>query len=1270
MMRLCKLSQKSKQVMTMLLLCFFVISMSASFTGIVHAAKEEENNMSFYAVSTALREYFNNATRPQKSGKTVDGLTVAADNKLNIGDAGAFVAYGEQDWISSARSNSSSSASYESLMNVPTNASGGDPTKALISYARYGYLLGALGLDKSASSGALPTNAIVGGAVLGLYRLAIAVPQFFSAIITILKTLNPFTLFGLAESTSAGGNSMDSIGADDARYGLSSAISAWYDTLYSFSWAVIVPIFFAVLVASMLLFRTANKLTKLKKYCIRIAFIVVGIPLLGSLYTGMLNGVGELISVENTVVTRVVASTFLDFETWASNSRLTPPPGATLSYTTADSAGVDTDTGSGARPTAEALVKLRETAYNINRASGSIPDLPADGSPFATSVSAADGIVWDTTTTDTDVNTTDAKAVRDVVNMLERYSKGDFYYGSDYETKIKAELTAVAALKAEDSAAIYKMFDEATKADKWSGDYLKTAFTDKGFANWHNIFANGNLNDTDTTGVFTTPGAFSNKLKVESGKQSGLSTMSMYNYLNTSFNESNMVVYSSEKAASGFVRQDHRAVTLVGTGWIAFLYWINCVLLLGSSVVLGYFYGFAILFANLKRGIHLITAVPFAILGSMRAIAMVIIYTLMLIIEVVVTIFVYGLILEILMQIPLIFQTPLAAGLNASAVMSDVASGNVATVLLPVILVFSCIVYIVFIYQSIRLRKVVVKGVDEAAAEIINKFLDVNGTPPPQTPSLLQKAGGAVAAGAGMAASQKLMGGNGKDNEKKSRGTNGTSGTTGTAATGDGDGDGEDGDTAVAVKEGAGGKDVKATATKSGGASKLLNNKKLLTGSVDAGGLSPGDRGDNDDPSNVCDTDYYDDYEDYDGDYAGFDNSNDEQADKKLADEVSEASSIGAVPVVSAVDVPKDSVPNNKGVKTPVSKNGPQKGVASAKKNALNNNTRQNDGPTPDVLLVNRDIPKQNSNTRSKISNTVQNSSSVKGVPSINPDTPNNSESNNIGRTNNIASNDNDQSSVPRNNVLGHGDNGVQNNVLNTNPRIPTNNTFNNSNDMQNIAPNTVKPNNRNVMRNNNATLNGAPNNNAPLNNGTVNKSNVPNNVPNSNAPNTINGTQNNNAPVNKGTTTNNGMQNNVPNSNTPNINNGTQNGNAPLNNGMANNNGVQNNVPNNNPRISNNIASNNNNQSSVPRNNAPNNNNRIQNDNSILAKSTTNHTTRRTVIEKDSFGQRDEAVLPKNVPDIVNQRSSNQRSSFGDKFGKKDKLVNPQTTKTTNMKK
>lgn len=84
-------------------------------------------------------------------------------------------------------------------------------------------------------------------------------------------------------------------------------------------------------------------------------------------------------------------------------------------------------------------------------------------------------------------------------------------------------------------------------------------------------------------------------------------------------------------------------------------------------------------------------------------------------------------------------------------------SQGAATMFLTATLLVSILFYIFFMKMALKLRKSVTKSLNEAAADLINKFLDVKGVSPSSQPGVLKQAAGAVAAGAGMAAGERLL---------------------------------------------------------------------------------------------------------------------------------------------------------------------------------------------------------------------------------------------------------------------------------------------------------------------------------------------------------------------------------------------------------------------------------------------------------------------------------------------------------------------------------
>lgn len=753
------------------------------------ATNSDDDKLSLSNVAEAVADYYGEATAPGDSG--VKGLTVYSSSDDNISGAGAFVGYGTKGWFASALSNSSNAPKYSSFASIPTDDKNGNKTNDILNYCRYGYVLSSLGLDTTGWDSSINfVSVVVGGSVLLLYGIAVAVPVMFDAVLGILKTLNPFNLFGVISG-------MDPTSANStlpaALAPLATEVKNWYGAIHAFSWAVTVPIFFTMLVVSLLLFKTTNKGSKIKKYIIRIGFLAIGMPLLGSVYTSALDSMSQFTSAGNSSASKVVASTFCDFEAWANNSRLAVPDGATIGFTTDGATNA-----AGVVPTANSIMNVRGTCYAINAASGAIP---SNGqSPFSsvdTSSKDSENIgkkaaSWDTINTTTDINNdTNSGDVKAITNMLLRYSSStdSFYHSSGYESKVKSELSQAAAINSDTSKGINKLFKDAIKSSFYEKDDAKNLFNNTNYAGGYNVFDNGGLKCSVSGDSNSQTGVFSDKCGSDYSKplpsssnslNQGLSSVSLYNYLNTSFNSGDMTVYSSEKASSGFVRQSHKSVSLVGTGMSSFLYWVNCLLLLGCFSIIGVFYAFSIVFANLKRGIRLIMAVPFAMLGAIRGIVKVITYTIMMLIEVIATIFLYGIVTQLILSISNVISAPFIVGLS-SGIWAVGAVAN-APVFIMIIELITAIVYIIFIKTALKLRKQIVKALDEASSDIISKFIDAQGVPEgKKEPGLIKKGLGAAASGAAMAAGNKLMSGG-----ISGGGDAGVSGSQKTVATGDG----------------------------------------------------------------------------------------------------------------------------------------------------------------------------------------------------------------------------------------------------------------------------------------------------------------------------------------------------------------------------------------------------------------------------------------------------------------------------------------------------
>src|SRR5699024_6530014 len=102
---------------------------------------------------------------------------------------------------------------------------------------------------------------------------------------------------------------------------LSEWVGGWYQVLNDLSWTVLVPVFIAVFIGSALLFKKTDKLGGLKKLFIRLLFIGLGLPLLGSMYTNTISSMSDAADSGNAGSTKIVLSTYVDFEGWALDQR-------------------------------------------------------------------------------------------------------------------------------------------------------------------------------------------------------------------------------------------------------------------------------------------------------------------------------------------------------------------------------------------------------------------------------------------------------------------------------------------------------------------------------------------------------------------------------------------------------------------------------------------------------------------------------------------------------------------------------------------------------------------------------------------------------------------------------------------------------------------------------------------------------------------------------------------------------------------------------------
>lgn len=728
--------------------------------GSAYADKDKAEKYDFYTLSSNVTAYFSDATKPgEGDGLSADeGWTTIAQN---ASEGGNLLGYGDDDvssfsgWLVSKATGSSNTVGYDSLKVRDNDSSSANSAySGVLAYAQYGSLLNALGLDSTSTGLGLHFQNMAFGSIMALlYLLAGGIDTIFSAVIWLLETLNPFKLFfsAISASSTAMANGMTGgQGVPVWMQSLDTWFSGWYQALVNLSWTVLIPLFLFVFIISSLMWKKGNALGGLKKLVIRVLFLGVGLPLIGSMYTASLGVMKDATAGAGMGATRVVISTFVDFENWAKKDRLAVPDNATLQWDSSKQA-----------PTGASVNKLRQTTVAINKlansgAFSSVSDIDVSGlGSISTEAAKAD--------------TTSSGGLKDftyvaAMEMLLRYTTAQSYQASDFDTAIKGRISQQASSGQEQVKSCATTWfnvqaDGSTKADGKGCSATKASDNPV-----LKVREGSGLQASGESGTitFTTSGdkyAGDWVMLGENFNGANLSALSMYNYLNTTFDKNSATTYSSSNAVSSATREYHNSVNLVGSAGVSWLYWVNGAVTLLCFIVLGLGYAFGMFTGAIKNSMHIITAVPFATLGSMAGIAKVVIYTFTMITEIIATMFIYRLVQEIILSIPSIFEGGLEHMFNSMGGFG-VYLKNSGNVTLFTSLV-STVLLILLTWKMMHFRGAFVKGLNEAVTKIVDKFLDTNVAPPAGGGKLMPALAGGVGAGVGSAAANRLMSGRG-----------------------------------------------------------------------------------------------------------------------------------------------------------------------------------------------------------------------------------------------------------------------------------------------------------------------------------------------------------------------------------------------------------------------------------------------------------------------------------------------------------------------------
>lgn len=733
----------------------------------------DDNDASFYKTASVAGSFYDSSLdltgenyNFQKTPDQGSEINAMLGDPSQMANVGAFMGYVDKDypfWDFTNNIAQTTMGTQSRSYTVPSN------NQAVAAYLQYGHALQALGLD-TASSNQFDFMAI-GRMFLGYLSMSVyvgaLVPQVaFSIAINVMKALNPFNW--MVSEAIGGGETVPALA------GVKGFVTDLYNVFAGMGLYVATLILAVGIGMSILFWRKSNNMgSHFKKFVIRLLFIAAGLPFLGMTYTAALNNASDAFAASAPMANKAVAATFVDFAAWAEKNNLALPSGTTIKVN-----GNGSGSGSGTVDMG-GTTSPQTFALKINQASGSL----VDGDDTDAS-NLTDNIMSSRYSGNGQLG-----KILEVFDLLNRFANSTRYTAGAYETYVKtisggkmAEGLKVTGNK-DKYAAVNNILSPDADASKL--DNKDTSFMSDGTPSTFSVSMSGGSIIYTGHGKMSkySPGSVYRKLEngassldkkrlgsranafggATSSGTGGLSTISMYNYLTTKFADDTVTNYSSTKLASDYVLDTHHSVSLVGGGVMGIVYWLNMVSILSFIAVVGTVYAFGLIGGSVKRGIKMVTSIPFAAIGSVRAISKIVGITVSMIVQIYGTLIVYNLVVELFIASQQIFLTPLLTGFNNGNVSAAIIPGMTADyngvtaavtgMALPIVAFIMSIVNIVITIKAVKLRKTLVKSMDEAMAGWVDRFFNSDSARNNlNSRSLGDVVRDGVASGAGMAA--------------------------------------------------------------------------------------------------------------------------------------------------------------------------------------------------------------------------------------------------------------------------------------------------------------------------------------------------------------------------------------------------------------------------------------------------------------------------------------------------------------------------------------
>lgn len=579
----------------------------------------ENFDFSFYQLASRTSVEFQQAIL---DGDAKDMLSSAGSK---TGCAGTYLGYTKGanttlHVLASRNTQNTMTYSYKSINGIGKLVAG-KSTKSgygFKAYTRYGRILNDLGYDEVGTQVTKTFRLLTGAVLIVAYYLGVAVPFFFGFILDFLRAFNPFALIGIGtDKLATYGGSLEVIAG---------RFSDFYDILYNMSLFVTLPIIAAFTFGLALLMggRQAGQkaVGSVLWFIVRILAVLFAVPVIGAGYTHFLDEIDQMHVFGPESANQIIYSEVVDFQGWAHKTSLSPPEGITLKWTS-----------DGAELPKEGI---RNGARKINVLAGheAAKTTTAKSSKFAKGYEQgkSTGMEMSLSEYNYDNNQSAREQMGEINDLLIRYSRADVYSSSTYESEVKE--VVLKRVADGDRSVKGMILDGITGSVR---PYSCTVGT---------LYGNGTLKWSKSKGY--TAGEVEGDMLTGSR---GLSTLGMFNYLTTRFDDSQMVMYGANVSNSERVKDTHMSVTTVGSGVYGFLLYLQTVVSLFCIGIIGFVYGLGIIGISFKRGFATLMALPGMMLGSKQFMGKFFVAAFMLFVEILVTIGFYSLFCELILVV-------------------------------------------------------------------------------------------------------------------------------------------------------------------------------------------------------------------------------------------------------------------------------------------------------------------------------------------------------------------------------------------------------------------------------------------------------------------------------------------------------------------------------------------------------------------------------------------------------------------------------------------